>query len=111
MRWIRPVIILLAISVAVAGCLDNNFVYVKGKSVPAGEAREWPFRGPANLTVKVTSSVPVEVRVVSADGGILKDFGTVGEVNAVVELPEGRWKVVVRNPGNETAVINVTLKT
>ncbi|ASA78456.1 hypothetical protein [Thermococcus sp. 5-4] len=111
MRWVRPVIILLVLAVVMAGCLDSNFVYVKGKSVPAGEAREWPFKGPANLTVKLTSNLPVEVKVVSADGEVLKDFGTVKEVNEVVGLPDGKWKVVVRNPCNETVVIDVTLKT
>ncbi|QDA30440.1 hypothetical protein FH039_00810 [Thermococcus indicus] len=112
MRRARSVVVfLLILSVVTAGCLDNNFVYARGKSVPAGESREWPFKGPANLTVKISSSVPVEVKVVSSDGIVLRDFGTVREVNAVVELPGGRWKVVVRNPGNETAVIDVTLKT
>ncbi|CAD5245332.1 hypothetical protein [Thermococcus camini] len=104
------VVLLLVLSVAMAGCLDNNFVYARGKSVPAGESREWPFRGPANLSVEISSSVPVEVKVVSPDGTVLRDFGTVREVNGVVELPEGRWKVVVKNPGNETAVIDVTIK-
>ncbi|WP_148883150.1 hypothetical protein [Thermococcus aciditolerans] len=108
-RWL--VVVVLVLSILIAGCLDNNFVYARGKSVPAGESREWPFRGPANLTVEISSSVPIEVKVVSSDGTVLRDFGTVREVNAVVELPEGRWKVVVRNPGNETAVIDVTLKT
>ncbi|ASJ11410.1 hypothetical protein [Thermococcus thioreducens] len=104
------VVLLLVLSVAMAGCLDNNFVYARGKSVPPGESRGWFFKGPANLTVKVTSNIPVEVEVVSSGGTVLKDFGTVREVNAVVELPKGRWKVVVRNPGNETAVIDVTIK-
>jgi len=105
------VVFLLILSVVTAGCLDNNFVYAKGKSVPAGESREWPFKGPVNLSVEISSSVPVEVKIVSPDGTVLRDFGTVREVNEVVELPKDRWKVVVRNPGNETAVIDVTLKT
>ncbi|NJE02028.1 DUF4493 domain-containing protein [Thermococcus sp. JdF3] len=108
-RWL--VVLLLVLVVLSSACLDNNFVYARGKNVPAGESREWPFRGPANLTVEISSSVPVEVKVVSSDGTVLRDFGTVREVNAVVELPEGRWKVAVSNPGNETAVIDVTLKT
>jgi len=108
MCW--AVVFLLILSVVAAGCLDNNFVYAKGKSVSPGETKEWPFRGPANLTVKLTSNLPVEVKVVSADGEVLKDFGTVKEVSEVVELPDGKWKVVVMNPGNETAVIDMTLK-
>ncbi|WP_258083464.1 hypothetical protein [Thermococcus thermotolerans] len=104
------VVFLLVLSVVTAGCLYNNFVYAREKGVPAGESREWFFKGPANLTVKITSNVPLEVKVVSSDGAVLRDFGTVREVNAVVELPGGTWKVVVRNPGNETAVIDVTLR-
>ncbi|AFL95235.1 hypothetical protein CL1_1032 [Thermococcus cleftensis] len=108
-RWL--VVLLLALVVFSAACLDNNFVYARGKSVPPGETRGWPFKGPANLTVEISSSVPVEVKVVSSDGTVLRDFGTVREVNDVVELPKGVWKVVISNPGNETAVIDVKLKT
>ncbi|WP_457752488.1 hypothetical protein [Thermococcus sp.] len=103
--------LLLAVFVVLsAGCLKGgNFVYSKGKTLSPGAELTYPFKGPVNLSVKVSSSVPVEVKVVGKDG-VLRDFGRTTKVNTVVPLPDGEWKVVIRNPGKESARLDIELR-
>ena len=105
------IVFLLAVFVVFsAGCLKGgNFIYSKGKFLSPGEELVYPFKGPVNLTVKVSSSVPVEVKIVG-DSGVLKDFGETMKVDAVVSLSKGEWKVVIKNPGNETAKLDIELR-
>ncbi len=104
------VLLLAVFLVFSAGCLKGgNFVYSKGKTLSPGAELVYPFKGPVNLTVKVSSNVPVEVKIVG-DNGVLKDFGIRTKVDAVVSLPEGKWKVVIKNPGNQTAKLDIELK-
>ena len=103
-------IFVVFILVLSAGCLKGgNFVYSKGKVLSPGDELTYPFTGPVNLSVKITSSVPVEVKIVG-DNGVLRDFGKTTEVDAVVSLPEGKWKVVIKNPGNESAKLDIELR-
>ncbi|WP_232460869.1 hypothetical protein [Thermococcus gorgonarius] len=62
-----------------------------------------------NLTVKVSSNVPVEVKIVG-DKDVLRDFGWTKKIDTIVELPKGKWKVVIKNPGNEKATLDIELK-
>ena len=103
-------LVLVVLLVASAGCLKGgNFVYSNGKTLQPGKELSYAFSGPANLTVKVSSNVPVEVKIVG-DKGVLRDFGETTKVNAVVPLPEGKWKVVIKNTGKDTAKLNIELK-
>ena len=102
--------LLLIAAVLSAGCIEGgNFVYSKGKSLSPGDSLSYAFSGPANLTVKVSSNVPVEVIIVG-DSGILKDFGETRKVDTVVQLPRGKWKVIIKNPGEEKATLDIELK-
>ena len=72
--------LLLIAAVLSAGCLKGgNFVYSKGKTLSPGAELSYPFSGPVNLTVKITSNVPVEVKIVG-ERGVLKDFGKTTKV-------------------------------
>ncbi|ASJ08193.1 hypothetical protein A3L11_02705 [Thermococcus siculi] len=103
--------VLVLLSVVSAGCIGGgNFVYSKGKTISPGETREWPFKGPVNLTIKISSSAPVSVKIVGADGSIFRDFGKTRDVDITVDLPKGRWKVVVENPGDEKAVLDIEIR-
>ena len=102
--------ILLIATVLSAGCIEGgNFVYSRGKTLSPGDSLSYAFSGPANLTVKVSSNVPVEVKIVG-DGGVLKDFGETRRVDTVVQLPKGKWKVIIKNPGNGRAVLDIEIK-
>ncbi len=102
--------LLLIVAVLSTGCLKGgNFVYSKGKTLSPGAELSYPFSGPVNLTVKITSNVPVEVKIVG-DSGVLRDFGRTTKVDTVVKLPEGKWKVIIKNPGDERATLNIELK-
>ena len=104
------VIFVASILLLSAGCLKGgNFVYSKGKTLSPGKELEYPFTGPVNLTVKINSNVPVEVRIVG-DDRLLKDFGRTKKVDTVVWLPEGKWKLVIKNPGKESARLDIELR-
>ena len=102
--------LLLIAAVLSAGCLKGgNFVYSKGKTLSPGAELSYPFSGPVNLTVKVSSNVPVEVRIVG-ERGVLRDFGETTRIDTVVQLPKGKWKVMIKNPGKERATLDIELK-
>ncbi|WP_297487254.1 hypothetical protein [Thermococcus sp.] len=102
--------ILIAAIAITAGCLKGgNFVYSKGKSLSPGESLSYSFTGPVHLTVRVSSNVPVDVRIVG-ESTVLKDFGETRKVDAVVQLPKGKWKVIIKNPGEEKATLDIELK-
>ncbi len=102
--------ILIAAIAITAGCLKGgNFVYSKGKSLSPGKSLSYSFTGPVHLTVKVSSNVPVEVKIVG-DSGVLKDFGEMRKVDTVVQLPKGKWTVIIKNPGNEKAVLDIEIR-
>ncbi len=63
MRGRSAVFALLLVAVVLsAGCIEGgNFVYSKGKGLSSGDSLSYAFSGPVNLTVKVSSNVPVEV--------------------------------------------------
>ncbi len=44
------------------------------------------------------------------DNGVLRDFGETTRINTVVQLPKGKWKVIIKNPGNEKATLDIELK-
>ncbi len=97
-------------TVIAAGCIKGgNFVYSNEKTLPPGKSLSYAFSGPVNLTVKVSSNVPVEVRI-AGDNGVLKDFGKIKKIDTVIELPKGKWNVIIRNPGDEKAVLDIELK-
>ena len=102
--------LLLIAAVLSAGCIEGgNFVYSKGKSLSPGDSLSYVFSGPANLTIKISSNIPVEVKIVG-DGGVLKDFGKTTRIDTVVQLPKGKWKVIIKNPGDEKATLDIELK-
>ncbi|HDZ36528.1 MAG TPA: hypothetical protein ENH81_06450 [Thermococcus sp.] len=104
------VIFIVSILMLSAGCIKGgNFVYSKGKTLSPGKELEYPFTGPVNLSVKITSNIPVEVKIMGG-GSVLKDFGETTKVDAVVPLPEGKWEVVIKNTGNETAKLDIELR-
>jgi len=82
---------------------------LQGKTLQPGKELSYAFSGPVNLTVKVSSNVPVEVKIVG-ENTVLKDFGETTKVNAVVHLPEGKWKVVIKNTGKDMAKLDIELK-
>ncbi len=101
----------LMLLVLAAGCIGNNFVYSKGKTLSPGAEKSWIFKGPADLKIRVSSNVPVEVKVISSDGKVLRDFGRIKKVDSTVNLPEGKWKVVIKNPNGERAVLDISIRT
>jgi len=108
-RGIAALFVVLLIILS-AGCLKGgNFVYSKGKTLSPGKELDYTFKGPMDLKVKISSSVPVEVKIVG-ENTVLKDFGKVREVDTVVKLPEGKWEVVIKNPGEEKATLDIELK-
>ncbi len=111
MRGRSAVFALLLVGVVLAaGCMEGgNFVYSKGKSLSPGYSLSYVFSGPVNLTVKVSSNVPVEVKIVG-DSGVLKDFGETTKVDTVVQLPKGKWKVIIKNSGDEKAVLDIEIR-
>jgi len=103
-------ILLVALVVLSTGCIKGgNFVYSRGKTLSPGAELSYPFSGPVNLTVKVSSNIPVEVKIIG-ENGVLKDFGKTTKVNTVVPLPRGKWKVVIKNPGSDRATLDIELK-
>ncbi|NJF26177.1 hypothetical protein E3E29_11175, partial [Thermococcus sp. Bubb.Bath] len=72
-----------------------------------GETLEYVFAGPSNLTVKIDSNIPADVKILSNDGEVLTDFGETQRIDMVIELPKGKWKLIIHNPGNKKAVLNI----
>lgn len=109
-RFAPLLLVLVAAAVLSAGCLKGgNFVYSRGQTLSPGSELVYPFSGPVNLTVKITSDIPIEVRI-AGDNGVLKDFGMVKKVDTAVELPEGKWKVIIRNSGDGKAVLDIEIR-
>ncbi|WP_255453213.1 hypothetical protein [Thermococcus sp. GR6] len=40
--------------------------------------------------MKIDSDIPVDVKIVSNDGEVLKDFGEIQHIDTVIELPKGK---------------------
>ncbi|NJE46112.1 hypothetical protein E3E35_01535 [Thermococcus sp. GR7] len=100
-------VFLVVLLVLSAGCVETKFVYIKAKFLGSGETLEYVFAGPSNLTVKIDSNIPADVKILSNDGEVLTDFGETQRIDMVIELPKGKWKLIIHNPGNKKAVLNI----
>ncbi|NJE04142.1 hypothetical protein [Thermococcus sp. MV11] len=103
---------ILLVSAILGGCLGGgNFVYSKGKVVKPGSEVVYPFKGPVTLNMDVSGNGPFTLLVVSSDGSkeIFKRTN-VTRVKEKVELPEGSWKVIIRNEGESSLVLDISLR-
>ncbi|NJD98709.1 hypothetical protein E3E26_02710 [Thermococcus sp. LS1] len=106
----RLAVFLVVLLVLSAGCVETKFAYSKAKFLGSGETLEYVFAGPSNLTVKIDSDIPVDVKIVSNDGEVLKDFGETHHIDTVIELPKGKWKLTIHKPNDKKAVLSMTLR-
>ncbi|BAD86248.1 hypothetical protein TK2059 [Thermococcus kodakarensis KOD1] len=96
----------------VAGCMEGgNFVYSKGKIIGPHKELRYSFKGPVDLDVNVSGNGPFTLLIVSSDGSkeIFKR-GNVTKVKETVKLPEGSWKVIIRNEGGDSLSLDISLK-
>ncbi len=103
---------IILVSVLMGGCLGGgNFVYSKGKVLKPGSEIMYPFKGPATLEIGVSGNRPFTLLVVSSDGSKeLFKRTNVTEVKETVKLPEGSWKVIIRNEGEDYLSLDISLR-
>jgi len=109
---------IILVSVLLGGCLGGgnfigggNFVYSKGKVLKPGSEIVYPFKGPVILEMEVSGNRPFTLLVVSSDGSKeLFKRTNVTEVKETVKLPEGSWKVIIRNEGKDFLSLNISLR-
>ena len=102
---------IILVSVLLGGCLGGgNFVYSKGKVLKSGSEIMYPFKGPATLEIKVSGNSPFTLLIISSDGSKeLFKRTNVTEVKETVELPEGSWRVIIRNEGDSSISLDISL--
>ncbi|MCD6525270.1 MAG: hypothetical protein J7K48_09880 [Thermococcus sp.] len=103
---------IILVSVLLGGCIGGgNFVYSKGKVIKPGSEIMYPFKGPTTLEVEVSGNGPFTLLVVSSDGSKeLFKRTNVADVKETVELPEGSWKVIIRNEGEYSLSLDISLR-
>ncbi|ACJ17040.1 hypothetical protein TON_1550 [Thermococcus onnurineus NA1] len=98
--------------VLVAGCIEGgNFVYSKGKIIGPHRELDYSFKGPATLEIGVSGNGPFTLLIISSDGSKeLFKRTNVTEVKETVELPEGSWRVIIRNEGDSSISLDISLR-
>lgn len=106
------ILTVLLLGVVMLGCIGTqNFVYSKGKVIGPGSKLVYPFDGPTSLELKVSGNAPFSLLIISSDGSKeLFKQANVTDVETMVKLPEGSWKVIIRNEGKNLVKLDITIK-